>query len=631
MRCCRHAFVPLFLFCCCAIAPMAAAEKGSTDAQEQETAIAVLRAKATDFAKAKACEKLALVGDAGAVEPLAELLSHPRLGDYALSALVRIPGQQVDHALLSAVPSLRERSLMGVLHAIGERQIVAAVPLLQIELGKRSWSDAEQLAVIQTLGAIGTPPAEAVLKQMNVSDRKGRFQRVHADALQRCTMPLPNREAELQRLLADLQAGDVPYRAALGKARRLGTAAAPTLAQSLRSADPGRQSLTLICLADLGNPQILDVCRPLMQSEHAGVAAQAVETVAVLGGFSNAERLPDFVLKKPEQVVSMLRSIAMADNPAIDHQIIGMIQGMANGGDEDPRWRSAVIQYLVQRRLSAATLPLLKLASRTRKSGQDFLMAAAATVTIDQFPALLKQVGELADDDRDSASQILQAALVHLPQDATANLLGTAIESSRQTARSDWYLDQLAFLGGPKSLALVVAYARSGNEHSLGDDSSLDAATRVLGEWTTADVAAPLLQLVDQLPAGKYQLRALRGYLRVGRQLDMEKQDRLELCMAGWQRAQRDDERLLVLDILRRNSSKDGMIWLVDLLHGKSRSGEAGAFVHSQAVRNRAFLTLAYVAGRVAMNDPQQVKQVLSQLDFTRAPASAAETLEALR
>ena len=630
-----HWFCWLALFASALLASAAfeSAASASENAAEQASAIRVLGSNATEFSKAKACQQLALVGDSNAVQALSELLGHPRLADYALSALIRIPGPQVDNALLASVSSLRERSLIGVLHAIGQRQVADAVLMLQSEFGKRKWSETELLAAIQMLGAIGTSQAESTLQQMSVADRSGRYRRVHADAIKRCQSVriagLPNQvSSDLLQLQADLQAGDGEYRDALLKARRLGAVAAPDLALSLRTAEPSRQVLTLICLAELENRQVLDLCRPLMQSKQAEVAATAVDTVVALGGFVDADRLPDFVRQRPEQAVSFLRSIAAAENIAIDSQVIGMIQEMAKGADAEPRWRSAVIQYAMQRRLSEVTLPLLQLAALDGETAQAFLMAAAATVKVDQFSAFLAKVSEVADDDPGSASQVLQSALVHLPQDATAESLGTAIGASRMPGRRDWLMDQLAFLGGQRALAFVVAYAQSGNGQSLGDEESVDAATRVLGAWTTADVATPLLQLADQLPAGKYQLRALRGYLRVGRQLDMDRQDRLQLCKAGWQRAQRDDERLLVLDILRRFSSEDGMNWLVDLLKGSSQSSKLPS---SKPVRNHAFVALAHVAGRIALDDPNRVKQVLAQLDLTQAPASARAALEVLR
>ena len=76
----------------------------------------------SEFAKAKACQRLAVVGDEGAVPSLARLLSDPKLSNYARTALEPMPGESVDQALREALDSVEGELLVGVINSIAWRR-----------------------------------------------------------------------------------------------------------------------------------------------------------------------------------------------------------------------------------------------------------------------------------------------------------------------------------------------------------------------------------------------------------------------------------------------------------------------------------------------------------------------------
>ena len=85
--------------------------------------VAILEdAGATEFAKAKACQRLAVVGDAGAVPALAELLDDQRLAHYSRTALEPMPAGAADRALRAALDRLDGSLLAGVINSIGFRR-----------------------------------------------------------------------------------------------------------------------------------------------------------------------------------------------------------------------------------------------------------------------------------------------------------------------------------------------------------------------------------------------------------------------------------------------------------------------------------------------------------------------------
>ena len=67
-------------------------------------------------------------------------------------------------------------------------------------------------------------------------------------------------------------------------------------------------------------------------------------------------------------------------------------------------------------------------------------------------------------------------------------------------------------MGGTNALQAVGKAAKS------TDAQLQDISSRLLGEWMTEDAAPVLLELA-KIPSNPYQVRALRGYIRIARQL----------------------------------------------------------------------------------------------------------------
>lgn len=90
--------------------------------------VAILKnSDATEFAKAKACQRLAVVGEPSSVPALAELLDDPRLAHYARTALEPMPTGAADQALREAVGRLNGGLLVGVINSIGIRRDPSAL------------------------------------------------------------------------------------------------------------------------------------------------------------------------------------------------------------------------------------------------------------------------------------------------------------------------------------------------------------------------------------------------------------------------------------------------------------------------------------------------------------------------
>ena len=116
------------------IAPMVDQEYGSAAqimALPPAKLIAILKEpNASVYAKAKACQQLAVVGDKAAVPALAALLADPQLSHYARFGLEPIRDPSVDEALRAALGRVKGKLLVGVINSIGHRKDAKALDAL---------------------------------------------------------------------------------------------------------------------------------------------------------------------------------------------------------------------------------------------------------------------------------------------------------------------------------------------------------------------------------------------------------------------------------------------------------------------------------------------------------------------
>jgi hypothetical protein len=82
------------------------------------------------YAKAKACQRLAVVGNRMSVAPLAALLTDPQLSHYARTGLEPNPDASADDALRAALEKVKGPLQIGVINSIGKRKDKRALEAL---------------------------------------------------------------------------------------------------------------------------------------------------------------------------------------------------------------------------------------------------------------------------------------------------------------------------------------------------------------------------------------------------------------------------------------------------------------------------------------------------------------------
>ena len=132
--------------------------------QIEQAMIGLLGSDATFAGKQFVCEQLSIIGTAASVPVLTAMLSEEPVSDVALFALQRIPGPDVDAALLESLAGADRLSRIAIIDTLGERRAESATDALASFVSGVSGDDHDlALVAAVALGKIASPGALAVL------------------------------------------------------------------------------------------------------------------------------------------------------------------------------------------------------------------------------------------------------------------------------------------------------------------------------------------------------------------------------------------------------------------------------------------------------------------------------------
>ena len=660
-RFCLLTILSISLFCSANL--VSAAEKSDSEATRL---VNVLNSDASTYDKAMACRRLAAIGDAKSVPAIAKYLGDEKLATYARSALENIPADAADQALEAALKSVKGNQLVGVINSLAKRKDKGATA----ELAKLLAIDNPKVAIAaaHALGAIGTSDAAAALKQSLGTDRGAVKQEV-AFALLMCARSLADSNkgqaveltevvlqadlpenvnlAATQRaivllgkdgfdlLAKTLKADDLArFRAGLQAARKVGPEASTTLVAVYPELSDERKGLVIAALSQSKNAGALPLIQQALKSDSEALQLQGVralnELAPSLAADEQLQVLGDlFALMKPK--VPELASAAregivsiQASQPAdkvsasIEEKTLKLVESEAL-----PQQLEG-LKLAGECRLSSLTPTVLQLVNHANRGvKQAAIEALGGTTSSQDLPKLIALAVKNPDDE--TASNALKAACARLPLEETAQTLAQAMEGA-SIEQQQLILNQLAAIGGETALKTMVAAARS------NEDALQNTATDLLGKWVTIDVAPPLLDLAQSLENRKYQIRALRGYIRVARQLNMTPTERLEVCRNTLANAERNDEKKLVFEVLRRYPTPEAVNFTINLLKEKDLNVPASATIVSWAERGTPIentLLRDALQQVITTTDNAGLKQRAEQ-QLERISAQAAQEEQAL-
>jgi HEAT repeat protein len=609
-----------------------AAEDNASAAKAREAkCITLLKSNAPVGDKAAACKQLALCGTKDAVPALMPLLADEHLAAWARIALEVIPDSAVDDAVRESIGNLKGRCLIGVIHSIGRRGDAKAVALIAAKLkdpdaavavasalalgdiGNASAAAALEDALANTPPAVRSAAAEGCIvcaEKCLAAGKADEALKIY-DLVRKADLPSQRiREAIRGAILARKAAG-VPllvellrsqdkqmFNLGLTVARELpGKEAADALAAEFAKAAPERQALLVLAIADRGDVTGLPA---LLQVAKSGPDSVRIALVKLLRQSGNASCVPLLlelaVDQNPELAAAAMESLSGMSGKEVDAEIVARLS-KAEG-----KVRLLLLQLVGDRMLTKAIPEVIKAVSDPDL--QVRLQALATLGYAVEFKDLSVLIGRVAvatenGEEAKAAGIALGTACQRMPDtEACAAQLAAAMGAAKIPARIH-LLETLAALGGKKALETVAAAATDSN------DEIQNAATRLLGKWMTLD-AAPVLATLAQSPSCvKYQVRLVRAYIRLMRQFPMPNEDRIKMCRTAMAIAKGDDEKKLLLNVLSRYPSPEGLALAAEL-------------VKTPSLKVDAYKSIVTIVQKIDANSPQ-VQSVLAEAGLRQA------------
>ena len=618
----------------CAIAFTAPALAQDAKAPSAADAIAVLQdANATPFDKAKACQRLVNVGGKDAIPALVAQLGDEQLNVYARSALEAIADPAADQALRDATEKLTGRQLAGVLLSIGNRRDAKAIPLLKKQLGNKDSEIASAAAA--ALCEIGTAEAGAALSGAR-SQRPDNAPWLDEAALE-CAERLGTADAaaatdlyaslidgvspkhiklaatlgqfrlmdngQIKWLIEQLQNEDRDYfNLGLAAAREVpGAETTKALLKLLPSLEPERRALLLRALGDRPDPLPVATVLAETKSDSPAMQSAAVAVLAKSKDPAAAAELVNLALGEGEAAKIAAEQLSELESGAVDAAISKRLSQKSQN-------QPVVIALIGKRRMVELKPQLMELLkSRDAATREVVLTALGQVADLDDLDLLLDRGFSDAPEAEKKAAQeaVRIAALRMSDREACAARLADRLSSSSPDQQA-FLLTRLREVGGNHALKTVVAHAGS------SEPALKDAATRELGAWPTADAAGALLELAKNDSESKYQIRALRGYLRIARQLQLPDEERIRYFHAAMEAAERDEEKQLALDVLARVPTAQSL----EL---------ATSHLSDAALRDAAAEAALTVANKLVASDPAAVKSAMDKVQAAGVSDKAAE------
>ncbi len=570
-------------------APLGAQDQGN--AVIENSLIEILRSDAPQQEKAITCKRLAIHGTKDAVGVLQPLLADPEIASWARIALEAIPDSAADEALRQMLVQVQGRLRIGIIHSLGVRRDAAAVESLAQELQDAHTEIASAAAI--ALGKIGGPAASEVLARALV-DVPNPVRSAVAEGCVLCAEQwLAQGASEYAVDLYDkVRQADVPRQrvieATRGAILARGEAGIPLLVKQLQSQDKRmfylglqtvreisgptvtaalvhvleqaiaeRQSKLLLALAERNDATVLPAVRRMVHSTESSVRTVAVE---VLGEVGDSSCISDLVTiaqtDDPELYQVVQVALQHLSGERVDEEIINRLR-VTHGKD-----RLVLIHAVAARRIAAVS-ELLKLADDPDTTiRQAALSALGETISPDHLPALISRVvtpTEKYEADNKVARQALLAACIRMPdQDKCVQQLVSAMGGSDLSHQSA-VLEIIGSVGGKRALQAMSTAA-------FGEQPELqDIASRLLGKWLTVEAAPVLLRLAESNVANKYRTRGLRGYIRIVRQFPLTDVVRVQMCADALRVAERDAERDLILQVLKRYPNLESLRLAVEM------------------------------------------------------------------
>jgi len=362
-------------------------------------------------------------------------------------------------------------------------------------------------------------------------------------------------------------------------------------------------------LGDIGGPAAVSAIQEVATTGSWDVRSAAIRILGEIGDAAVVPVLLHAARGGGALAETAVESISQIRDMDADAVLCEALEA-AKGADR------VLVLAAIGRRAVTAALPqvLAELKQADAKLRVAAIQALGMIVDYENLDALLDvATGSTSAEEVDAALQALITACSRMEErDRTAEKLTAAIRRAPLTLRPR-LAELFGTVPGPKALEALRDLGLK------GDDSVQDAVTRVLGEWMSADAGPVLLDLAKNGGA-RYRVRALRGYIRIARQLEVPIEDRIAMCREALSVASRAEEKRLVLEVLVRYPTVEGLELAASLVVDPEMKKDAGtaavAIADKLPADSRAAITSAL--NRVIQAAPgedvvERARQVLAR------------------
>jgi len=609
------------------------------------------------YLKMLAAKRLSVYGTEKSIPALTQMLSHPEMGYYSRYALEPMPLTAVDEALREATKTQKGINLVGVLTTIGVRRDAGAVPFVKSLLDN---ADPEVVkAAYASLGYIGKPECADVLKKA-LGDFKPEYEKAICDAALFCAKLLTDDgkvDAALALYDAIIHSKARPFLKEGAIFNRILTrkaAGANDLVQYLRSEDEGIFASALRTVRFLPGGGDPTVCKVLSSHFDKFPPQRRGLILEALAGRKDDESRKSalafsIAVKEPEVVrVSAMNALGTLDIPeAVPVLLVGAADNNGQGFVADAAFRAlvfmtnqdadaaiakamldaggkinaAMIRIAKERRVAAATPQLwtiIKMADSPLRN--DAIDALGETATLKDLPEVAKLIASAKDDaERGRVATALSAICARMPQQASFDTALAIFNAGESLAVRQAAIDMMKTIGGKPAVDKVTAIA-------LGDDTDLNAdladkATQVLGTWDSPDtmdaIADSLLKVAKQSSEERFQVRGIRGYIRLARQFSYPEDQRISMIKTAFDTAARAEDKNLIFDIFARYPS----LKMVEA---------AMSYAGNEAHQERAYRAAVDTAARLQGRQPQAAR-IMEEVVKSAANAEVKTRAESVR
>ncbi len=596
---------------------------------------------ASQYAKTLACKQAAQTGTKASVAPLAAVLLDESLSHPARIALQQIPDPAATEALCTALPNAKDKILIGIIGTLGERRDPSAVSHLETFLADKEPQIVYATAV--ALGKIGSADALAAMrKQFEAADAAQKSLLV--DGLLACAerliaagetekavsvyrqiqnqreLPVTSRCGAIRGLLLALgpdandelkektvDKEDGVFLAMLEATRDLKSPeSTPVLLAALPKLDADRQTLLLDLLDCRGDAAARSVILEMAKNNQCEAQAAAVRALA---GLPNNEAVA-FLLEtatgdNSATATAAADALTRMTSPALEQKIIERIK-KSQGKSCIP-----LVQVCQNRKIGEATPVLLPLLSDPDNDVRLAVIAALGnTVSGENIEVLVEHLLNPASETEFETVQgsLRMVCYRTVDPDSVAAKLAAVYGDASLSAQCA-LLDLFGALGGKTAIAAV--------QNAVADPTEKiqDTATRVLGDWPDPDAAPVLLGVMNSQANDRFKTRALRGYIRIVRQMDTSNEHRFNMCMEALALAKRNEEKTLLVDALGRITTPASLAKLSE-------------FIDQPEFAEQASLMAINVGKAILTQQPAEVTVVMKKIIDTTQNADTRRLAE---